>query len=100
MKEITSDALKDIEYTWLNSNFNFVNNKGLFAHIGDIPEGARIVKATIDSLGIAAYLPIATRYHSAHNYIEGCRTITYDITGKKPIYYKFKTVLNSSMAPA
>ena len=98
MNEITNSTSK-ITYSWLNKEKeygSFDSTDFAFQHIKDIPVGARILKATIADLGITSYLPIATRYSSVHSYIEGCRTITYDITGKKPIYYKFQTKLNTS----
>lgn len=95
MNEITNSA-NEITYSWLNDDTSYKSTDFAFQGIEDIPIGARILKATIADLGITSYLPIATRYSSAHSYIEGCRTITYDITGKKPIYYKFQTKLNTS----
>lgn len=95
MNEITNFT-NQISYSWLNRDDLFDSTEFAFQYIDDIPVGARILKATIADLGIASYLPIATRYSGAHSYIEGCRTITYDITGKKPIYYKFQTKLNTS----
>lgn len=97
MNEIElTNSNNEITYSWLNKNGSFDSADLVFQDIEDIPVGARILKATIADLGITSYLPIATRYSSAHSYIEGCRTITYDITGKKPIYYKFQTKLNTS----
>lgn len=95
MNEITNFT-NQISYSWLNRDDLFDSTEFAFQYIDDIPIGARILKATIADLGITSYLPIATRYSGAHSYIEGCRTITYDITGKKPIYYKFQTKLNTS----
>ena len=34
--------------------------------------------------------------YEMYEYIEGCKTITYDITGKKPVYYKFENNLKIS----
>ena len=96
MNELKID--NPINYSWLNRDDLFNDTVFKFQDIDKVPIGARILKATIPSLGITSYLPIATRYSGAHSFIEGCRTITYDITGKKPVYYKFQTRLNSSIS--
>jgi hypothetical protein len=88
MKEIKT--IPDITYEWLSGE---KLKKDLF----EVPPESRILKATIDSLKISSYLPIATRFNKNYDYIESCKTITYDITGKKPVYYKYATVIHNIM---
>lgn len=64
-----------------------------FAGVSDVKPGLRVIEAAIPTLGITTYLPIATKTSEQCDYFEGCRTITYDITGKKPVYYKVKNLL-------
>ena len=37
---------------------------------------------------LIAYFSIAIRLNNSYEFIEGAKTITYDITGKRPVFYK------------
>lgn len=98
MEEIDLKSTSDLKitYSWLNTDItiNYSNTENGwvvdFNGIDSIPPGARIIKGEISKLGVTAYLPIATKYGVEYEYAEGCKTIIYDITGKKPIYQKFE----------
>lgn len=61
-------------------------------------EEGRIVKAKINnqnnSYNLISFLVLS--FGEPSHYISGCKTITYDITGKKPNYYKQQYELYSS----
>lgn len=95
MKEIPITKDIDITYSWLNTDKQISRQYAAdgdligFEFIETIPVGARIIKGEIKKYGVSAYLPIATKFDAGCDYMEGCKTIVYDITGKKPIYQKF-----------
>lgn len=92
MKEISLS--NEITWNWIDGNDltakSDIDKFSLkFADIEGKAIADRIIVASIGSLGLTAYLPIAVSVN-ADSYIEGCKTIVYDVTGKKPIYYKQK----------
>lgn len=112
--ELTIDPTK-INYTWLYNSAAVIGSKINSESYYRITEltyepntgdglnalGKSILQAELElsnNIILKAYCPIASRDNSMYEDIEGASTVTYDITGKKPIYYKSKYNLKTKTA--
>lgn len=98
---IPSGNLSNISFTWYNSALNnnskiqLDNQEGIITLLQDLVAeddiaSKLIVQMTGTYLGIElkGYITIPVSFNSLCACIDGCSIITYDITGKKPIYEK------------
>lgn len=98
---ISNDDLKNISFTWYNSILN--NNskiqldtkKGTITLLQDLVAEDEIasklivqMSGTYQGIELKGYITIPVSFNSLCACIDGCSIITYDITGKKPIYEK------------
>lgn len=98
---IPNNDLKNISFTWYNSTLNnnskikLDNKTGVITLLQDlIAEDGIASKLIVQMTGtyqgieLKGYITIPVSFNPLCACIDGCSIITYDITGKKPIYEK------------
>lgn len=98
---IPNNDLKNISFTWYNSTLNnnskikLDNKTGVITLLQDlIAEDGIASKLIVQMTGtyqgieLKGYITIPVSFNSLCACTDGCSIITYDITGKKPIYEK------------
>lgn len=98
---ISNDDLKNISFTWYNSILNnnskiqLDNKTGTITLLQDLVAEDEIASklivqmtGTYQGIELKGYITIPVSFNSLCACIDGCSIITYDITGKKPIYEK------------
>ncbi len=98
---ISNNDLKNISFTWYNSILNnnskiqLDNKTGAITLLQDLVAEDGIasklivqMSGTYQGIELKGYIAIPVSFNSLCACIDGCSIITYDITGKKPIYEK------------
>lgn len=98
---IPNNNLKNISFTWYNSALNnnskikLDNKTGVITLLQDLVAEDGIASklivqmtGTYQGIELKGYITIPVSFNPLCACIDGCSIITYDITGKKPIYEK------------
>ena len=98
---ISNNDLKNISFTWYNSTLNnnskikLDNKTGVITLLQDLVAEDGIASklivqmtGTYQGIELKGYITIPVSFNPLCACIDGCSIITYDITGKKPIYEK------------
>lgn len=98
---IPNKRLDNISFTWYNSTLNnnskiqLDNETGIITLLQDLVAEDGIASklivqmtGTYQGIELKGYITIPVSFNSLCACIDGCSIITYDITGKKPIYEK------------
>lgn len=103
-EKISTENITNLEYDYILNNSNFVtskvNNSFTTSAININNNYYFVIKISfsIGSRNLEAYKPIAIRLSDEYTAINGSTVITYDITGKKPLYNKLQFQISDKNA--